>query len=235
MTHLTHPENNTDHVKPILIVTAVQAERDAIMRGLSRAGGDDQTSVVTIAAGAGPAAAAAVTAEMLALGDYSLVISAGIGGGFPDVAPIGSLVLADTIIAADLGAETQDGFLSLDELGFGTSIVSVNADWHDRVLVALKSAALRVCPAPILTVSSATGTAETAAKRLQRAPTAAAEAMEGFGVALAARRREVAALELRAISNAVGPRDRDAWRIGEALAALEAAAAAMAAVFFNKE
>ena len=32
-------------------------------------------------------------------------------------------------------------------------------------------------------------------------------------------------LELRAISNPVGPRDREAWKIGEALEALAAAAA----------
>ncbi|MEC0208927.1 futalosine hydrolase, partial [Paenibacillus ehimensis] len=41
----------------------------------------------------------------------------------------------------------------------------------------------------------------------------------------AARDRGLPVLELRAISNAVGPRDREAWRIKEALDALEAAGA----------
>ncbi len=41
--------------------------------------------------------------------------------------------------------------------------------------------------------------------------------MEGFGVAEAAAAHGVPALELRAVSNPVGPRDRAAWRIGEAL------------------
>ncbi|PPS69089.1 Futalosine hydrolase [Streptomyces sp. MH60] len=44
--------------------------------------------------------------------------------------------------------------------------------------------------------------------------------MEGFGVAEAAAAHGVPVLELRAVSNPVGPRDRAAWRIGEALAAL---------------
>ncbi|HZG76719.1 MAG TPA: futalosine hydrolase, partial [Paenibacillus sp.] len=35
----------------------------------------------------------------------------------------------------------------------------------------------------------------------------------------------VPVLEIRAVSNAVGPRDRAAWRIGDALAALETASA----------
>ena len=44
--------------------------------------------------------------------------------------------------------------------------------------------------------------------------------MEGAGVAAAAARHGVPFAEVRAISNLVGPRDRAAWRIPEALAAL---------------
>jgi futalosine hydrolase len=50
--------------------------------------------------------------------------------------------------------------------------------------------------------------------------------MEGFGVATAARAAGVAYAELRAISNPVGPRERGAWRIREALDALTRATAA---------
>jgi futalosine hydrolase len=48
------------------------------------------------------------------------------------------------------------------------------------------------------------------------------EAMEGFGVLRAAARAGVPALEVRAVSNAVGERDRALWRIDDALAALAA-------------
>ncbi|MFE4600744.1 futalosine hydrolase, partial [Kitasatospora indigofera] len=51
--------------------------------------------------------------------------------------------------------------------------------------------------------------------------------MEGFGVAEAAARHGLPALGVRTVSNAVGPRDRSAWRIGEALAALAGAFAAL--------
>jgi futalosine hydrolase len=51
--------------------------------------------------------------------------------------------------------------------------------------------------------------------------------MEGAGVAAAARRCGVAFAEIRAISNAVGPRDRTSWRIDDALRALRAALAAV--------
>ncbi|WP_327205236.1 futalosine hydrolase [Paenibacillus sp. Root52] len=154
---------------------------------------------------------------------YTLVVSAGIGGGFPGVADVGSLVVADAMVAADLGSQAPDGFLSVDELGFGSSRVAADAALAVRLRDALKRAGHAVSGGTAVTVSTATGTAETAAELLRRVPDAAAEGMEGFGVATAAQQFGVPALELRSISNAVGPRDRDAWRIKDALDALQAA------------
>jgi futalosine hydrolase len=81
----------------------------------------------------------------------------------------------------------------------------------------------------VLTVSTVTGTASTTAALLARHPGAVAEAMEGFGVASAAHQAEAAFVELRTISNLVGPRDREAWRMAEALAKLEMDAGALTA------
>ncbi|MFF7626885.1 futalosine hydrolase [Streptomyces cyaneofuscatus] len=213
----------------VLVVTAVPVERDAVTRAfggtpevlampgaeLHRCGAFD-----VLAGGAGPAAAAAAAAFALASSasaphPYGLVISAGIGGGFAPAAPLGSLVVASDIVAADLGAETPDGFLPVTALGFG----------RDRfvpppALVREVAAATGAAPGPVLTVSTVTGTAARTAALLAAHPGALAEAMEGFGVAEAAERAGVPVLELRAVSNTVGPRDRDAWRIGDALAAL---------------
>ncbi len=69
-------------------------------------------------------------------------------------------------------------------------------------------------------MSTVTGRASTAQALLERFPDAVAEAMEGAGVAAAASGAGVQFGEVRAISNIVGPRDRDAWRIPQALAAL---------------
>ncbi|MGI6187352.1 MAG: futalosine hydrolase, partial [Brevibacillus sp.] len=88
---------------------------------------------------------------------------------------------------------------------------------------ALREAGLPVSTGPVLTVTTVTGTAETARTLGVRVPGAAAEAMEGYGVAVAARQCGLPVLEVRAISNPVGPRDRASWRIAEALNALEAA------------
>ncbi|MEV5549517.1 futalosine hydrolase [Streptomyces sp. NPDC052309] len=215
----------------VLVATAVPAERDAVARAFPGPAREVPRPGVTLhrlpdgacdllAAGVGPAlaaasTAAALTAAALDAAPYGLVVSAGIGGGFAPGAPVGSLVVADTITAADLGAETADGFLPVTELGFGTVTHHPPAE-----LVRAVADATGARPGTVLTGSTVTGTAERAALLRARHPRALAEAMEGFGVAEAAAAHGVPVLELRAVSNPVGPRDRAAWRIGDALAAL---------------
>ncbi|MEU4268695.1 futalosine hydrolase [Streptomyces sp. NPDC026092] len=234
-----------------LIVTAVAAEADSVVRGLpfdgpgpERHGPEPEHGpepvdvplpggyvlrrlrhpagavVDVLVGGVGPASVAAATATALAgaATPYDLVVSAGIAGGFQPLAPIGSVVVSDAIVAADLGAQTPDGYLTVEELGFGRSTHPVSAALTQRVSAALGEA--RHTVAPVLTVSTVTGTAERAAELAARYPGASAEAMEGFGVAEAAAAHGVPVVEIRAVSNAVGPRDRAAWRIGEALDAL---------------
>ncbi|MFC9845898.1 futalosine hydrolase [Streptomyces sp. NPDC060223] len=215
----------------VLVATAVPVERDAVAQAfaprtflevqfpgatLHRAPGSHDL----LAAGVGPAlaaasTAAALTAAALAGTPYDLVISTGIAGGFQPDAPVGSLVVADEITVADLGAETADGFVPVTELGFGAV-----SHRPPPSLVRDLVAATGGRAGTILTVSTVTGSAARAAELRARHPRALAEAMEGFGVAEAAAAHGVPVLELRAVSNPVGPRDRAAWRIGEALTAL---------------
>ncbi|MFD0497462.1 futalosine hydrolase [Streptomyces rhizosphaericus] len=282
----------------VLIVTAVPAERDAVVRGVGATAPElaelpvpggmlhrlspappsgPPLTVDVLAAGVGPAAAAAGTAAALTVAavartPYDLAVSAGIGGGFSTTRPavtapavtapgaagpeaagpeaagprgaapeaagsrgaapgaaatatahLGSVVVADAIVAADLGAETPDGFAAVTDLGFGTV-----EHLPPAPLVAAVAEATDAVRGTVLTVSTVTGSAERAAELLRRHPRAVAEAMEGFGVAEAAAAQAVPALEVRTVSNAVGPRDRAAWRIGEALEALTGAFATIA-------
>ncbi|MEU6393705.1 futalosine hydrolase [Streptomyces sp. NPDC046939] len=243
----------------LLVVTAVETERDAVAHGLGpatpvtapglpgrtllRVTGHDNVScgdafgmasgvrrrpltADLLAGGVGPAAAAAATGAALTAAavreaPYDLVICAGIAGGFAPVAAVGSVVVADRVIAADLGCETPDGFLSVDSLGFGVTEHTCPPD-----LSAAVARVLGAVHAPVLTVSTVTGTAERA-RALQRRHAAAAEAMEGFGAAEAAALHGIPLLEVRTVSNTVGPRDRAAWRVPDALAALRDAFAVL--------
>lgn len=201
----------------LLVVTAVAAERQAIERGLGPTDG-----VQVIDGGVGVASAAAATMAVLACQSFDAVVCAGIGGGIGLDAP--GLALGTASIAADLGADSPEGFLSLDALGFGPSTRECDV----ALTTALHELLPDAVPGSVLTVTTVTGTAERARWLRQRHPGAVAEAMEGFGVATAAARAGVRFAEVRAVSNPVGPRDRTAWRIADALAALEPVGAALA-------
>jgi futalosine hydrolase len=217
----------------VLVVTAVPAEARAVRTGLDGAGLTAETwSVVPV--GVGPAAAAAGTARLLARAEaagtgYRAVISAGVAGGFTDRVEVGALVLATRSVAADLGAESPDGFLPIDELGMtpeqlrGGGAVTADPTLAGALATALPSATTGA----ILTVNTVTGTVRTAQALRARHPDAVAEAMEGYGVGVAAAQAGVPFAELRAISNPIGPRDRAAWRLADALAALTEAATAL--------
>lgn len=190
----------------ILVVTAVEAEADAVRRGVPAG-----AAVEVVAVGVGVAAAAAGTAYLLSRPRQgpTTVLSAGIAGGMVGRIQVGTIAVATRSVAADLGADGPDGFIPLDELGFGTTSLPTTA-------VAISGATAGA----ILTVSTVTGTAERAAELAARHPDAIAEGMEGFGVATACARAGVPFAEVRTVSNPVGPRDRAAWRIREALDAL---------------
>jgi futalosine hydrolase len=200
----------------ILVVTSVEPERQAILRALAT-DPEATDAVVVEVGGVGAAAVAATAARVLATGRFDAALSAGIAGGFG--VPVGGTAIATASIAADLGAASPDGFLSLERLGFGTG--QVDAD--PAVLTRMRSALPGAVAGPVLTVSTVTGTAEGAQELRSRHPDAVAEAMEGFGVATAAQQAGLPFGELRTISNIVGPRDRSAWRIGDALDGLSEA------------
>ncbi len=214
---LKNTGNNKINSK-ILIMTSVEAEQNAIREGL----GLNNERFTLALAGVGPMSAAANTATMLANSDFSLVINMGIAGGFPESASIGDVVIALKMVAADLGAESENGFKPIEELGFGKSVYTVTPDLVDKVNAAIQiDSLISVHTKTILTLSTVTGTTKSLEELQQRFPEAGAEAMEGFGVATAAELKGVPCMEIRSISNLIGPRDREAWRIKDALESLK--------------
>jgi futalosine hydrolase len=213
----------------VLVVTAVAAERDALLAGAGAHG------AVVIAGGIGPAAGVATAVALARSGapfdaaPFDAVVCAGIAGGFAGRAAPGDVVVADRIVAADLGAQDVDGgFLPLDELGLGSPVACPDAAFRDGMAGALVTSLgpARVVRGTVACVSTVTGTARRAAELAARwSP--AAEAMEGYPVALAAAAFGVPFGEIRAVSNPVGPRDRASWDLPAALTALTAVGAAL--------
>jgi futalosine hydrolase len=200
----------------ILIVTSVYAEKKAIKEGL---GNHDNIDIEVV--GVGPICAAVETTKLLGKKKYELVICAGIAGGFAKHTSIGTLVISDRVISADLGAQSPEGFLSLEELSLGTTHFPVSPPLADTIKSILQTGMDEVVIGTILTLSTVTGTDITTNELAERYPYAVAEAMEGFGVATAANAFSIPFIELRAISNHIGLRDKSKWRFPQALAQLK--------------
>ena len=212
-----------------LAVVATERERSALLRDVTaepvelgplRAARTASADVVV--SGIGPAAAEAATATALAAGGYDAVLSIGICGAFRGTAALGDTVVATELVAADLGADSPGGFLGTAELGWQDDTVPVDPALRDAVLARLGE----VVTGPLLTVSTVTGTRARADLLAQRHG-AVAEAMEGWGVLVAAQLHGLPVGEVRTVSNVVEDRDTATWDVALALGALTAVGGAL--------
>ena len=174
-------------------------------------------SVALIRTGVGPVNAAFALTRFLSRHEANVVIGCGIGGAYPgsDLEP-GIAVCAESETYGDLGADSPEGFLDMRALGF--PVIAGDEPIFNQMPLDVFPAARRL---PFVTCATCTGT-DAAARALVARTGGAVESMEGAAIVHVARLMSVKVGEVRGISNAVGKRDRGAWRIREAAAAARA-------------
>jgi len=217
----------------ILVVAATSEEIAPLVARLSRAsdsGGRVQHSIYAnhyvdvLITGVGMVATAAWCSQVMTRTSYDLGLNFGLCGSFDGALALGTVVhvVADRI--AELGAEDRDAFLTIqqlrlledDEFPF-TRGELVNADPP-------ANAALSRLPAVNgITVNTVHGNARSIAAVTERFKPRV-ESMEGAAFMYACLIHGVPFAQVRAVSNAVEPRNRDAWRIDDAIRNLGAAA-----------
>ncbi|WP_316770695.1 futalosine hydrolase [Pedobacter frigiditerrae] len=150
-----------------------------------------------------------MTATAFSLGQqldkkYDLVLNVGIAGSFDKNTPLGDLVNVFQDTFAELGAEDHDGFLTIDELGFGKSSYSSSYNLSDLPKV------------NGITVNKVHGNSDSIEVIVKRfAPQV--ESMEGAAVLYACEKLNIPCLQVRSISNYVTPRAKETWKIGLAI------------------
>lgn len=183
------------------------------------------SGVCLLATGPGPVNAACALASWLALNDAGLVVNIGIGGAFAEAGlKAGDLAVATTEHDVDTGVEPKEAGNPPLPIGAGTfSFGPYPTDAEiSRTLFECAANVANAAAGPFVTSATVTATA-LRAKNLRAAYGALCESMEGAACARVAALYGVRFAELRAISNSVGPRDRGAWKVDEALAALNLA------------
>lgn len=178
--------------------------------------------------GFGIAAAAARTAGLIAELRPSRVMLVGIAGSFGDRLPVGSAWRFDRVACHGIGVGSGEAFVSAEAMGW-PQWPGDAADASSPVGDSIACVAAPEWPGPradlLVTVATASGDAADARLRHRLVPDAAAEDMEGFGVALACRLAGLPITIVRGISNVAGDRDKARWRIAEALDAAGSLAA----------
>ncbi|MDB4903965.1 MAG: mqnD [Mucilaginibacter sp.] len=160
--------------------------------------------------GVGMVATAFALGRHLANNDYDLVVNLGIAGSFDRNIALGDVleITADTF--AELGAEDDNEFLSIDKLGFGESTYYPSAKLSNFYNL---SNTFNLKTANAITVNTVHGN-ETSIKKVYDRLNPQLESMEGAAFFYACREMNVPCVQIRAVSNYVEKRNRDNWDIG---------------------
>jgi len=161
-------------------------------------------------------------AKALSMKRYDLAINIGIAGSSdPAIQPV-RVVQVRTDRFADWGAENEKGAI-ID--GFGLGFLSPNKKpFKAGVLQATfkgKLSCLKAIPSVAgITVNTATGT-EKRKRMLVDQYGEGIESMEGAAFLYGCAMEGIPALQIRSVSNKTGKRNRKAWKVREAIDALE--------------
>lgn len=151
-----------------------------------------------------------------------LIIQAGIGGSYSEELPPPAVVLVGEELIADLGAMETEGFADIFDMGFesadsspftGRLLVNHKIEkWQGLALPVVRGATINY-------ISSTAGQAAIIRDKYQPA----VESMEGAALHYVCIREEIPFLQVRAISNFAGDRDKRNWQLPGSIKALNKA------------
>ena len=189
----------------ILVVAATELE---IPRLLGGAHGRNQVDVLIT--GVGMVATAAQCARALTRTSYDVALNFGVCGSFDQELLPGTVVHVIEDRIAELGAEDGAHFLPIEKMGLGQTSVVTNA-------APPPLEALRDLPrVRAITVNTVHGSEASIAEIRERC-TPDVESMEGAAFAYACSISHVPYAQVRAVSNVVERRNREAWRMDLAI------------------
>jgi len=204
----------------ILVVAATAAELGPLMEKRREDPAGWPRQVELLITGVGMVHTALSLGKALSASAPQLVINAGVAGSFREELRPGTVVCVLTEQYGDLGAQDEEQYLDWMDIGL-----------QDPDAFPFTGGRLHLSPLPVapvllglpkvngLTVNTVHGN-EASIRMVMEKYDAQTETMEGAAFAQACLTAGVPCLELRAISNRVEKRNREAWQLKEAIAAL---------------
>jgi futalosine hydrolase len=193
-------------IDPVVATLQYGSERGPRVRTYAHAGHD----VDVLVTGVGMVATAAWCSRVLAQTRYDVGLNAGLCGSFDPALGPGTVVhvVADRI--AELGAEDDDAFLSIEQLNLPCEHEFVNAMPPANPVLS------RLPAVTGITVNTVHGNARSIAAVTRRLGPQV-ESMEGAAFMYACLIHGLPFAQVRAVSNVVETRHRAAWRMADAV------------------
>jgi futalosine hydrolase len=193
----------------ILLVAATYQEIEAFIKhNTNNFNADEWLKISThevkiLITGVGMVATAFALGNEFAKNSYDLALNVGVAGSFYRNIKIGQVVEIREDILSELGAEDDEEFISLDQLEMGEVEFRASEKHH------IKEELRKVTA---ITVNKVHGNEESIEEIRERInPTI--ESMEGAAFFYACEEANVAALQVRAISNYVEKRNKENWNM----------------------
>jgi futalosine hydrolase len=194
----------------VLVVAATSFEVESLKSKVeSKDLGLRTLDLELLTTGVGMVATAFALGKHLATHQYDLAINLGIAGSFDRNIALGEVMEVVEDNLSELGAEDGEQFLTIESMGFGESKFHSTAPLSDYGNFDLKKGTT-------ITVNTVHGH-EANIKKLTDRIQPQLESMEGAAFFYACKQAGVPCLQIRAVSNYVEKRNRDAWQIGLAI------------------
>jgi futalosine hydrolase len=189
----------------ILVVAATELEVPLLASGPR-----GRHHIEVLFTGVGMVATAAQCARRMAQISYDLAFNFGVCGSFDRSIELGAVVHITSDRLSELGIEDDDRFVTMQEIGLDTEDAIINT-------APPANAVLRELPAVSgISVNTVHGSERTIAAVVERFDPQV-ESMEGAAFAYACAISGVPYAQVRAVSNIVERRNRDAWRLDVAI------------------
>jgi futalosine hydrolase len=153
--------------------------------------------------------------KKLTASKYDIVVQAGIAGTFSKKIKKGEVVLVKKDAFADIGAEENGNFKTIFKLGFADeNTFPFENEWLVNDHEYLQAANSKVVSAVTINRLS---DRKKQTLQLQKVFKADIESMEGAALHYVCMQMHVPYLQMRSISNSVGERDKNKWKIKKAV------------------
>jgi len=140
--------------------------------------------------------------------NFEVAINAGVAGTFSS-SELGKVVSVSRDCFSELGAQDHKSFLRIDEMGFGTQDVEIKKTLRSQLIDELPKV-------KGITVNTVHGEEESI-RKIIASHQPEIESMEGAAFVHAANAHGWTALQLRAISNKVEKRNKENWKLADAI------------------